>query len=172
MISRRYFLHGISLLAAWGVSGCTTIPNPDLYFSVQGRFTLKLIPKQGNRENISGKFLFQRTKSVSILDLLSPLNSVLGRIEITDKNASFYRDANEKPVTAPDVETLMNETIGFSMPVVFLEEWATCPDTPKGYGWSVLVLKREKGRPKTLRAEKQFPQGKIQLTLVFDEVFP
>ncbi|EJX05080.1 outer membrane lipoprotein LolB [gut metagenome] len=162
----------MSLLSAWGISGCTTITEPDVRFSVLGRFTLRVISQQGKRENISGKFLFQRTNWLVKLDLLSPLNSVLGRIEITNEKASFFKDLNEEPITAPDAETLMMDSLGFSMPVAAIEEWATCPETPKGYGWAVRVLKRKNGRPKTLLAEKLFSQSKIHLMLVFDEVFP
>ena len=171
MINRRTLLAGTGLLALWQLSGCATVvPESDLRFASRGRFTLALTDASGKRENLSGKFSFKRTDRYTRLDLLTPLNGVLARIELKDGLASFSRDPNEEPLSAPDVETLMTETVGFSMPVTALEEWALSTGTPTGYGWNVRVLKREAGLPKTLRAERAVRESSVRITIVFDEV--
>ena len=173
MFTRRAVVAGLGSFVLLQLAGCSAVRvEPDLRFAARGRFTLVLTDLAGKRENLNGKFSFKRTDTYSRLDLLSPLNGVLARIEIRDGLASFSRDLGDAPVTAPDVETLMENTVGFSMPVQALEEWANASDTPEGYGWAVRILKREAGRPKTLRAERQLTQGSVRITIAFDEVFP
>ena len=173
MITRRSVLAGMSGLTLLQLAGCSTVGiEPDLRFETRGRFTLVLTDLSGKRENLSGKFSFKRTDAFSRLDLLTPLNSVLARIELRDGTASFWRDLGDAPVSAPDVETLMDRAVGFSMPVEALEEWALASDAPKNYGWAIRVIKREAGRPKTLRAERRISRGSIRITIAFDEVFP
>lgn len=173
MIKRRTFLSGVSFLTLWQLSGCSTLAFlPNQKFSARGRFTLIATSPEGKVENLSGKYSFTRTDSLIRLDLLTPLNGVLARIEMRDGIASFSRGINEAPITAPNVETLMNQNLGFSVPIEALEEWATTTGAPQGYGWNIRVLKRENQRPKTIRAHQQFPHVDVKVTIIFDEVFP
>lgn len=172
MITRRSLLTGVGSLVLLQLAGCSTVSvEPDLRFATRGRFTLVLTNLSGERENLSGNFSFKRTDVFSRLDLLTPLNGILARIELRDGMASFSKDLNDAPITAPDIETLMERTVGFSMPVEALEEWALASNTPEGYGWIVRVMKREAGRPKIVRAERRIAQGSVRITIVFDEVF-
>ena len=105
----------ISVMAL-GLTGCVSLSTPDLEQSWQGRFSISA-ESATNRENHSGRFTLTHTSDVlTILDLKSPLGNTLARITQTPKNISLETLGNPT-IEASDAESLLLETLGFSVPV-------------------------------------------------------
>ena len=91
--------------------------------------------------------LFERSGRFSLVsissNLMTPLNGILARIEVTTRGAVLQTARDEQSFSAPTAEELMERVTGISVPVEALEQWLTTTDDQiSEYGWSVRVLKR------------------------------
>lgn len=121
----------ISVMAL-GLTGCVSLSTPDLEQSWQGRFSISA-ESATNRENHSGRFTLTHTSDVlTILDLKSPLGNTLARITQTPKNISLETLGNPT-IEASDAESLLLETLGFSVPVEGLQYWIDGIPVPGSY---------------------------------------
>ena len=81
------------------------------------------------------------------LDLVSPLGQTLAIITATPSGATLDLP-NEAPRNAPEVDSLMEQALGFSLPVSGMRDWLhgrAAPGTPSN------ITRDANGRPDTLR---------------------
>lgn len=149
------------------LGGCATGETP--LFERSGRFSLVSISSSGKREAVNGRFSLQRTPASLRLNLMTPLNGILARIEVTTRGAVLQTARDEQSFSAPTAEELMERVTGILVPVEALEQWLTTTDDQiSEYGWSVRVLKRRSdGMPGTIRASSA--GSGVSLTLTMDD---
>jgi outer membrane lipoprotein LolB len=87
-----------------------------------GRFSLRYQDINGQTRHLYGHFNWQDNNQTITLKLLHPLGLTLALIR-----SSAFEAVLERPQTAPqhakDVETLMRNTLGFSLPLKGLRYW-------------------------------------------------
>ena len=112
------------------------------------------------------------------LELLTPLYGILGRVIVTQTGAVLERGSHE-PLKASSAEELMQESLGFSLPVAMLKSWlegrpdaaresrTISAETFEQAGWTVAVRRRRAdGAPAVLALTK----GELMhLTLALDD---
>lgn len=155
----------LCLAACLLLAGCSGMRPEDLRFTRGGRFSAQYEGRGGSRETVSGRFLLQRFGDTTRLDLMTPLNGILARIEITPQGAFLSRSADGEAQRAGSAEELMRSTVGFSLPVEAIERWMTTPEEEIAeYGWRIRVVRRsEKGEPQVIRAFCSSPFVKATL---------
>lgn len=137
------------------LSGCAALPEAATVR--RGRFALRASGPAG-AESHNGRFELTRSPGLLRLDLLTPLSGILARIEVTPRGASFARSLSETPVERPDVDALLTELIGFTLPV---EPLAELLDDRGGEGerlvgdWRARILAlAPDGTPRRLRLDR------------------
>ena len=78
--------------------------------------------KDGKAESITGKFNWQQTPGRVDVSLASPLGQTIAAISVTPESATLTQ-AERPPRVAKDLETLTNESLGWSLPVSGLRDW-------------------------------------------------
>lgn len=167
MIGRRPFALGALVLLALG--GCT-LPAGSRRWA--GRFSLRAQGPQGAVSE-TGRFEFVEGRRGLRLDLLTPLNGVVARIESSPEGAFFYRGGEATPEVDADLDRLLMRLLGFTLPVNALPELLEGrTDTLSSSGWTGTVLaRREDGRVRTARIERAASSTTpaVLLTVVLDE---
>ena len=168
--SRRTFCLPAGLSAVTLLSGCAVTPQNARVW--RGRFSLRITAADGRLENQTGRFELTKTPQFLRLDLLTPLSGILARIEETSRGASFTRSLSEPAVTRSDINALLTELLGFTLPVVplanLLEQTAAEMSV---YGpWRAQILSRfTDGSPQRLRIDGRAGQTSaaplVQLTI-------
>ncbi|MCF0252720.1 MAG: hypothetical protein HUK26_00080 [Duodenibacillus sp.] len=161
-MQRRLLL--AALAAAASAAGCSAFrPGaPALVRRTAGRFSAAV----GSGESVqtaTGKYRLERAGERLTLELLTPLNGVIARIETGPGGATFQKHG-EEPVSAESPERLLEELTGIALPAAMLESWLDgvpsrkAPSWPAGdnafeqSGWRVDVRRRDDlGRPALLR---------------------
>ncbi len=122
----RCFLLSLLILLA----GCTTAPvavlrpaQPDAPFAFNGRVAVK----QGEQHDSAGMRWVHRTTEDEIL-LLAPLGQTVARIHRDIDGVTL--DAPGKHYTARDMETLMQQALGWQLPLSGLRYWITALPEP------------------------------------------
>lgn len=164
---RKLILTSLSLLV---LGGCAVTDSESL-FSAAGRFSVIVRAANGQQESFNGRFSLRRTATLTTLDLMTPLNGILARIEVTPSGATLMRNPDEEPLRAPTAEALMERALGFSLPPDALEDWLRMTqDQAEGWGWQVTVSERlANGLPKRIRAKRQTSEVALSLTLLLDD---
>lgn len=149
------------------LGGCATKEIP--LFERNGRFSFVSFSPSGKREALNGRFSLWRTPASLNLNLMTPLNGIFARIEVTPRGAVLQTARDERSFSAPTAEELMMRATGMSIPVEALEQWLTMTDDQIAeYDWSVRVLKRRSdGMPGTIRASSA--ESAVSITLIMDE---
>ena len=162
--SRRTFcLQSLAagLSAVTLLSGCAVTPQNARVW--RGRFSLRITAADGRLENQTGRFELTKTPQFLRLDLLTPLSGILARIEETSRGA----------VTRSDINALLTELLGFTLPVVplanLLEQTAAAEMSVYG-PWRAQILSRfTDGSPQRLRIDGRAGQTSaaplVQLTI-------
>lgn len=166
MMRRRSVFCALALFPLM-MSGCA-VPDADLLYACSGRFSVSGTDRDGKQFAVSGKYDFRRRRDLIRLDLMTPLNGILARIDATSTEASLTLHGNEDPLTASDPESLMMQLLGFSFPVDAVERWLK-DDRPEfhEYGWRIRILQRfPDGSAKTVRAARTMPA--VTVTLAAD----
>ena len=165
--SRRTFcLQSLAagLSAVTLLSGCAVTPQNARVW--RGRFSLRITAADGRLENQTGRF--ELTKTPQFL-----LSGILARIEETSRGASFTRSLSEPAVTRSDINALLTELLGFTLPVVplanLLEQTAAAEMSVYG-PWRAQILSRfTDGSPQRLRIDGRAGQTSaaplVQLTI-------
>ncbi|WP_296228344.1 lipoprotein insertase outer membrane protein LolB [Ralstonia sp. UBA689] len=137
-------------------SGCASLrPANDLFAGAQdtdatitryqGRFSARYM--QGNAEQSAvGSFLWRERGTDVQLELMSPLGQTLAIVSQSPQGATLELP-NQPPRRAPEVDTLMQDALGFSLPVSGLRDWLRArpaPDTP------ARVARDAQSRPETI----------------------
>lgn len=86
-----------------------------------GRLSVRYEMPHGE-EAIHGSFQWQQGPTGARVTLLSPLGQALARIEMEPGRASLQQP-NQAPRSAPDVDTLTADALGWPLPVAGLRQW-------------------------------------------------
>lgn len=111
------------LAAAFVLNGCVSLSTPDLEQSWQGRFSASAT-FESKQENHSGRFNLSHSEQqqTTVLDLKSALGNTIARVQQTPNQATLSA-VGSRTVTAVDAESLLLQTVGFSVPVQGLQYW-------------------------------------------------
>ena len=113
-------------------TGCASVrPANDLFAGTQdtdatvtryqGRFSARYT--QGNAEQSAvGSFLWRERGPDVQLELMSPLGQTLAIVSQNNQGATLELP-NQPARRAPEVDTLMQDALGFSLPVAGLRDW-------------------------------------------------
>ena len=128
-LARRRLLLALPVL----LSGCAamlpaqpviTSGGPPIYrdsLALTGRISVRY-QQNGKDESLQGGFEWSQAPGTITLSLLSPLNQILARIEVTP-DAARLLEAGKPPRTAPDIDALMMQTFGWTLPVTGMRGW-------------------------------------------------
>ena len=88
----------------------------------QGRFAVQYNDQNGQQRNAYGNFSWQETGDTVTLELRNPLGQTLA-IVTSSPAAATLELPNRQPLTADNVSTLMQNALGFALPVEGLRYW-------------------------------------------------
>ena len=88
----------------------------------QGRFAIQYNDQNGQQRNAYGNFTWQETGDTVTLQLRNPLGQTLA-IVTSSPSAATLELPNRQPLTADNVSTLMQNALGFALPVEGLRYW-------------------------------------------------
>lgn len=145
------------------LTGCMSLPSKAPLNTWQGRFSVTVKDAQGNH-NERGRFEFLVFPGdETVLDLKSPIGGTIARIEKSQDVARLQALGHET-IQAQDVNTLMTQTLGFTVPVEGLVYWingepdprtpsVVTPEAPisriEQDGWQIDVLARNEAQQPT-----------------------
>ncbi|WP_439671227.1 lipoprotein insertase outer membrane protein LolB [Cupriavidus necator] len=86
-----------------------------------GRFSANYV-RYGRDEGVQGSFRWEEQGRNVRLDLVSPLGQTLAVVTATPSGATLDLP-NQPPRNAPEVDTLMEEALGFALPVAGMRDW-------------------------------------------------
>jgi outer membrane lipoprotein LolB len=127
-ISRRLTLFAcISAFAA--MAGCATAPSTNVStvgayrdsIALSGRLAVNY-QKDGKLESLSGNFDWNQAPNRVDVELASPLGQTMATIAVTPQSATLTQ-AGRAPLTAGDVDSLTQRTLGWPLPVSGLRDW-------------------------------------------------
>ena len=156
------------------LAACTSLPEG--VRERRGRFSLQKTGC-GAPEQFTGRFTLRTGPDLLRLDILTPLSGVIARIESTSRGATISRGLDEVIARGDSPEALMEETLGFSIPVSTLEAWldgrprpdALPAETWRDGDWSVRVNARQPdSTPSRILAVYENQGVKVRLTLLLD----
>lgn len=112
------------------LTGCAAIPTPEMHLS-SGRFSLRAT-RSGKTENVAGRWRLNQTDRTTELTLMTPLYGILARITSGPEGALLERPnkGENGEIRASSAEELMQQHLGFSLPVDMLSAWIS------GHPWS------------------------------------
>jgi outer membrane lipoprotein LolB len=90
--------------------------------SYQGRFAVQYTDQNGQPRNAYGNFSWQETGDTVTLQLRNPLGQTLAIVTSSPASATLELP-NRQPLTADNVSTLMQNSLGFALPVEGLRYW-------------------------------------------------
>lgn len=110
------------LLLCGSLSGCVSFWTPSLEQSWQGRFSV-VAQSQSNQQAYSGRFYLTHSDSpITVLDLKSSLGNTIARVTQTAQ-ATSLQALGAQSQQARNVDELMLQTFGFSVPIDGLQYW-------------------------------------------------
>ncbi|AIO76817.1 lipoprotein insertase outer membrane protein LolB [Burkholderia multivorans] len=129
--------------AALALAGCASTPpsaqapaggtlQTAATHAYHGRFAVQYYDRLGKQQNVYGNFDWQEHGNDVSLELRSPLGQTLAIVKSTPRAASLELP-NRQPQYAADVGELMQNTLGFSLPLAGLRYWllpTPAPATP------------------------------------------
>jgi outer membrane lipoprotein LolB len=102
----------------------STTTTPRYYhdqIAISGRISIQYQQNE-QEQSVSGSFDWQQEKDIIGITLTSPLGQTIAVIKQTPQGA-ILEQAKQEPRTAPDIEQLLLETMGWSLPVGGLKNW-------------------------------------------------
>jgi outer membrane lipoprotein LolB len=78
--------------------------------------------KDGKKESLSGKFTWKQNATDTNVALISPTGQTVAVISVTPTSATLKR-GGEPTRTAPDLDSLTRQTLGWTLPVSGLRDW-------------------------------------------------
>ncbi|AOK01274.1 lipoprotein insertase outer membrane protein LolB [Burkholderia vietnamiensis] len=129
--------------AALALAGCASTPpaanapsdavlQTAATHAYHGRFAVQYNDRLGRQQNVYGNFDWQEHGDDVSLELRSPLGQTLAVVKSTPQAASLELP-NRQPQYATDVGELMQNTLGFALPLAGLRYWllpTPAPTTP------------------------------------------
>ncbi|SPA13380.1 Outer-membrane lipoprotein LolB [Cupriavidus taiwanensis] len=110
-----------------------------------GRFSANYV-RYGRDEGVQGSFRWEEQGRNVRLDLVSPIGQTLAVVTATPSGATLDLP-NQPPRNAPEVDTLMEEALGFALPVAGMRDWLHGRPTQ---GTPARATRDEQGRLATL----------------------
>lgn len=168
------------------LAGCSSAPvqmqrppEHDAPFAFNGRIVLK----QGNHREKAGVRWVHKENEDDIL-LLAPLGQTVARIHRDDNKATL--EANGRGYNAQDMESLMQQVLGWQLPLSGLRYWvvglpvsedeSTIEMTKKGQlgvlrqqGWEIRYSRYTSERIDALPLRLNLKRGGMEVVLVIDE---
>lgn len=86
-----------------------------------GRFSANYV-RYGRDEGVQGSFRWEEQGRNVRLDLLSPLGQTLAVVTATPSGATLDLP-NKPPRNAPEVDSLLEDALGFALPVSGMRDW-------------------------------------------------
>ena len=132
---KRLSLSGFAVAAALVLSGCASVKpqgpstsNAATAVTAQtsrayhGRFAVQYVDQNGQQRNAYGNFDWQERGDTVTLQLRNPLGQTMA-IVTSSPSAATLELPNRQPLTADNVSTLMQNALGFALPVEGLRYW-------------------------------------------------
>ncbi|WP_144110990.1 lipoprotein insertase outer membrane protein LolB [Paraburkholderia sp. BCC1886] len=88
----------------------------------EGRFAIQYNDQNGQQRNAYGNFSWQESGDTVTLQLRNPLGQTLAVVTSSPASATLELP-NRQPLTADNVSTLMQNALGFALPVEGLRYW-------------------------------------------------
>lgn len=117
--------------AAVLLAGCATTPSTPVStaavapyadaIDLDGRLSVNYV-RSGKQESISGKFAWRQHGPRTDVTLSSPLGQTIATIAVAPGEAVF-KEGNQPPRSAPDVDALSMQALGWPLPVSGLRDW-------------------------------------------------
>lgn len=110
------------------LAGCASVPRSAATVAayqdaieLNGRIAISFI-RDGKKEAMNGNFNWQQTPSRTDVSLNSPTGQTVARISVTDQAATLQQSG--QPLrTAPDLDSLTRQALGWTLPVGGLRDW-------------------------------------------------
>ncbi|MDR7048257.1 outer membrane lipoprotein LolB [Duganella sp. 3397] len=117
------FAAALSVLA-----GCASVPRSTAVVAayqdtieLNGRIAISFI-RDGKKEAMNGNFNWQQTPARTDVSLNSPTGQTVARISVTAQAATLQQSG--QPLrTAPDLDSLTRQALGWTLPVGGLRDW-------------------------------------------------
>ena len=135
MIAPRRAALGFAAAACVALAGCASVKpqgpstsNAATAVTAQtsrayhGRFAVQYVDQNGQQRNAYGNFQWQETGDTVNLQLRNPLGQTLAIVTSSTASATLELP-NRQPLTADNVSTLMQNALGFALPVEGLRYW-------------------------------------------------
>ena len=100
-------------------SGAAVAPYRDSV-ELAGRIAINY-SRDGKQESLSGKFTWQQSKANTDVSLISPTGQTVAVINVTPTSATLKQSGKER--TAPDLDSLTTQALGWTLPVSGLRDW-------------------------------------------------
>jgi outer membrane lipoprotein LolB len=176
----------IYLLLTLLLAGCATTPvavqrlvHADAPFAFNGRIAFK----QGEKRDTAGVRWVHSSAEDEIL-LLAPLGQTMARIHRDAQEVTL--DASGKHYTAQDMESLMQEALGWQLPLSGLQHWVYALPSPDGesrierdangqvsvlhqQGWDISYSRYAAETPDALPLRLQLQRDGMEVVLLIDE---
>ncbi|MCE2706497.1 MAG: outer membrane lipoprotein LolB [Proteobacteria bacterium] len=136
-------------------------------FDISGRFFIKKLDN-----NQYGNFSWVKSNSNEELDFTTPLGQIVAKVIIDNENATLY--TQDKTYYGRDIDVIMNNNLGFSLPLNYLHYWIQGVVLPNisidkkelnGFcqlGWKVQYLEwYDANHPKIIKISRQGLQIKL-----------
>ncbi|MFM0323656.1 lipoprotein insertase outer membrane protein LolB [Caballeronia glebae] len=155
---------GIAAAASLAMSGCALQPrvptttNASTSLTAQtshmyhGRFAVQYNDQNGAQRNAYGNFDWQETGDTVTLQLRNPLGQTMAIVTSSPSLATLELP-NKQPVSADNVSLLMQNTLGFALPVEGLRYWLQPSAAPSSRAQTTLDPEANNGRPKEIRQD-------------------
>lgn len=118
-------------IALSSLAGCATTPSaPRSGAAVaayrdaaefSGRIAINY-SRDGKKESLNGTFSWRQSATDTDVNLISPTGQTVAVIKLTPHSATLT-ESGKPPKTAPDLDTLTAQTLGWTLPVSGLRDW-------------------------------------------------
>jgi outer membrane lipoprotein LolB len=102
----------------------------------RGRFAVQYEDGYGHQQNAYGNFDWRETGDTVTVQLRNPLGQTMAIITSSPSSATLELP-NRQPLTADNVSTLMQNALGFALPVEGLRYWLQPSVAPTSHGRTV-----------------------------------
>ncbi|MBV8629232.1 MAG: lipoprotein localization protein LolB [Paraburkholderia sp.] len=103
-------------------SNAATVVTAQTSRQYHGRFAVQYVDQNGQQRNAYGNFQWQENGDTVSLELRNPLGQTLAIVTSSMSSATLELP-NRQPLTADNVSTLMQNALGFALPVEGLRYW-------------------------------------------------
>lgn len=125
------FRPALALATALAVlAGCATTSAPRSSAAVAayrdnldlaGRIAINY-SRDGRKESLNGKFTWRQSAANTDVNLISPTGQTVAVISVTPSSATL-KQSGEPTRSAPDLDSLTRQTLGWTLPVSGLRDW-------------------------------------------------